>query len=504
MDARQCEIGIASVLNMNSSLRSIKNILLLTTVTICLWIVAAAFLNDSQLGDSLEQFIWGQSLEWGYWKHPPVTSWLMYFFIHTFGSSPIWTYVLSAILYSVTVVATYKVAELLFDRDVAVLTAIFLTLHYGFTRRAQIYNHNTVLVAFVALTVLAVLYAIKKQKNIYWIGSGLLAGLSILVKYQAVLPFLGVLVAIALTGDFKKSVHGIVLALLVCLLTVTPHMVWLFSNDFKTVTYAVNYINGSEFSARSHRSVAFFVTQLRYFLPALFFMFLVWGADFVSASKQSPRTPIQLSTEQRAWLVGLIAVPLFTLIFIALGLGASIQSHWGLQTTQFLVIGLAVWLKHRFGVFDFQKVWIWLTVQLIAFVIFVGQGLGLFLYESTGMAVRELPAQKFSDTALSFWASKTNCPLKYLSGHASMAGMISGYARQTIQVLEDGDFAKSPWITAADLEKSGYLEVAVASGPSNDVDTFSLNYQLRSYQNPGAHENDHLILTFHKPANACP
>ena len=85
-----------------------------------------------------------------------------------------------------------------------------------------------------------------------------------------------------------------------------------------------------------------------------------------------------------------------------------------------------------------------------------------------------------------------------------MAGMISGYARQTIQVLEDGDFAKSPWITAADLEKSGYLEVAVASGPSNDVDTFSLNYQLRSYQSPEAHENDHLILTFHKPANACP
>ena len=138
MDARQCEIGIALVLNMNSSSRSIKNILALTTVTICLWIGAAAFLNDSQLNDSLEQFIWGQSLEWGYWKHPPITSWLMYFFIHTFGSSPIWTYVLSAILYSVTVIATYKVAELLFDRDVAVLTAIFLTLHYGFTRRAQI------------------------------------------------------------------------------------------------------------------------------------------------------------------------------------------------------------------------------------------------------------------------------------------------------------------------------------------------------------------------------
>ena len=166
-------------LGMKLFLRSTTKVLVTSTVAICIWIGAAAFLNESQLGDSLEQFIWGQSPEWGYWKHPPVTSWLMYFFIHTFGSSPFWTYVLSAILFSVAVIATCKLAELLFDRDVAVLSAIFLTLHYGFTRRAQIYNHNTVLVAFIALTALSALLAIRKQKNIYWIFAGLLAGLSI-------------------------------------------------------------------------------------------------------------------------------------------------------------------------------------------------------------------------------------------------------------------------------------------------------------------------------------
>lgn len=489
---------------MNLSLRSTPTVLVLTTLTICIWIGAAAFLNDSQLGDSLEQFIWGQSLEWGYWKHPPVTSWLMYFFLHTFGSSPIWTYVLSAILYSVAVLATYKVAELLFDRDVAVLSAILLTLHYGFTRRAQIYNHNTVLVAFVALTVLAVLWAVRKQKNVYWIFAGLLAGLSILVKYQAVLPLLGMLIALALTGELKKSVHGFCLALVVCVLTVTPHMTWLITNDFKTLTYAVNYIDGSEFSERSQRSAAFFVTQLRYFLPAFFFVVLIWCASFVSASNRTYRASIQLSVEQRAWLVGLIAVPLFTLIFIALGLGTRIQSHWGLQTTQFFVIYLAAWLKRRFGVFNLQKIWIWFTVQLIAFLIFVGQGLGIFLRESTSIAVRELPAQKFADTALKFWSSKTTCTLKYLSGHPSMAAMISGYSGQTIQVLEDGDFAKSPWITSADLEKNGYLEVSVANEPSMKTDTFSLSYQIRSDQISRSHSNEYLLLTFYKPAIDCP
>ena len=41
--------------------------LLLSVLTVWLWIGIAALLNDSQLNDSLEQFIWAQSLEWGYW-----------------------------------------------------------------------------------------------------------------------------------------------------------------------------------------------------------------------------------------------------------------------------------------------------------------------------------------------------------------------------------------------------------------------------------------------------
>ena len=84
-----------------------------------------------------------------------------------------------------------------------------------------------------------------------------------------------------------------------------------------------------------------------------------------------------------------------------------------------------------------------------------------------------------------------------------MAGMISGYARQPILVLEDRNFSKSPWITAHDLERNGYLDVSVASEPSTELDTYSFKYQLRSDQDPTPHLNDHLILKFHKPSVDC-
>ena len=52
-------------------------LLTLSCVTTWIWIFFATLLNESQLNDSLEQFIWAQSFEWGYWKHPPLSTWLM-------------------------------------------------------------------------------------------------------------------------------------------------------------------------------------------------------------------------------------------------------------------------------------------------------------------------------------------------------------------------------------------------------------------------------------------
>ena len=252
-----------------------RHMLWLSIFTIWVWIGIAAFLNESQLNDSLEQFIWAQSLEWGYWKHPPVTSWLLYLPLHGLGPSPGWTYVLSALLYANTVLATHKIAELLFDADTATWAVVLLTLHYGFTRRAQLYNHNSVLIAFVAVTVLLTVYALRDQKTWQWMWVGLMAGLSTLVKYQALVAFLGVLVAIASAGKLKASARGLGWAGVVSVLTLTPHGLWLLEHDFKPVRYAMSFLADPDWMGTTQRQASFWVAQLRFHLPMLFFMALI-------------------------------------------------------------------------------------------------------------------------------------------------------------------------------------------------------------------------------------
>ena len=477
-------------------------ILLLACATIWVWIGLAIGVNESQLGDSLEQFIWAQSFEWGYWKHPPLSTWLLYGALHLFGPSYLWTYLLSGVLYTLTLVATYKIAALLFNEERAIWVVLLLTLHYGFTRRAQLYNHNSVLVAFIAMTVWTTLLALRKQSLWLWFVCGLLGGLSILVKYQAIFPLIGIFVAIALTHQMGKSKRGLMVACTTGLLVLTPHIYWIFESQFQTITYALNYVENSGFSSRGERQGAFFVTQFRYYLPMIFFIGLLWAAQYVNPKKV--RAALPLASDQRSWLIGLIGIPLGVLLFVSLALGVRLQGHWGLQTTQFLSIGVAYWIFNKYGSLDKSKFFVWLGVQIIAIAIFLAQGVGLILYANPALAVRELPAKQLSSEAMKFWQSKTQCPLIYISGDGSMSAMLAAYSGIHLKVLEDGDYKKSPWIQAASLEKDGYLQVFVSDEAVSDADTRSIPYTLASHDQ--SHEwprTQYLSLKYHAPLKRC-
>lgn len=477
--------------------------MVLAVLTVWLWIALAVLLNESQLNDSLEQFIWAQSLEWGYWKHPPVSTWLMYGAIHGLGHSPLWPYILSALLYAVTLVCTHQIAQLLFNRQVAAWTVFFLTLHYGFTRRAQVYNHNSVLIAFIALTVWLALLAVRKNKPIWWLATGLLAGLSLLVKYQAIVPLLGILVAIVLAGDFKKSLPGLLMAAGACLLVLWPHAAWVMDSDFATLRYALRYADTSAAGVQEGRPLSFIVNQVRYYLPALMFLLLMWGSNLAKKSSPTESTTALLNLQQKVWLLGLVGFPFAAVIFLALTLQVRLQAHWGLQTTQFLALALAYWAHKIWGEIGRKALIIWALVQAVAMGIFVAQGTGLLSYGSQKMAVREIPAQELTKQAHQFWRSKTTCPLLYVSGHTAMSAMISAYSPHRILVLEDGNLHKSPWIRLEDMKRAGHLEVDVSPAPVAGDNTLSLTYGQKLRASTYQEADFYLVLKYHRPQQDC-
>ena len=52
-----------------------------------IWSIAPAFLASSVPFDVSEGISWGSEWQWGYYKHPPFSSWVLYSFYQMFGQS---------------------------------------------------------------------------------------------------------------------------------------------------------------------------------------------------------------------------------------------------------------------------------------------------------------------------------------------------------------------------------------------------------------------------------
>lgn len=478
----------------------------LCVLTVIAWVVLAAYLNESQLNDSLEQFVWGHSLEWGYWKHPPLATWLVWVTFKLFGVHPYATYGLAAVMFAGSLVLTWLCARRLLPAEAALWVPMLLALHYGFTRRAQVYNHNAVVVFFVALAILLLLVALDSGRRRDWMVFGLGAGLALLSKYQAVLPLACAVLVLAWQGRLRASLPGMAWAAAVALAVVAPHLAWLAQHDFSSLTYAMRYVESGAPADRLGRPSSFLVTQLRYFGPVLLFALLVgtWRWSALQTRAVTPDTPA-MAPEVRAWLWGLAGLPLALVLASALALGVRLQSHWGLQVTQFLVLALAPWLFSRLGPWN-RRCWMaWAAVQAICMAFMTGQSLGLLPYENRNAAVRELPAREITDKAMAFWATQTSCPLKYLSGgHSSAAAIVAAHAGRPLAVLEDGDPSKSPWIDLDDMRASGWLEVELEDQPPAHAELKVMPLQLRSRDASLPPLQRYLVLRAALPVAGCP
>ncbi|HEY9025216.1 MAG TPA: glycosyltransferase family 39 protein, partial [Burkholderiaceae bacterium] len=448
-------------------IRPINGLLVSMAVVVC-WTLWAVAFNVGQFGDNIEQFNWAQSLEWGYHKHPPLPTWLLGATIALFGPSPYWTYLLAALCLLGTGVFTWLIGRQLLGERVASAAIVLWGLHLYFSQRAQLYNHNTVLVLWMSATVWFALRA--RDGGIgWWLATGAAAGAAILSKYQAVVPLAGLLVALGWTGQLREVRQrvGFAMALATLLAIVAPHAVWLVQHDFAPFHYASEAVASANLWQRLGFLLSFVANQLRLFFPALVTMGICWVlARYAGGSSPEPALQAASASPGRAarddfriWSFGLIGWTVGVLIVMALAGGVSLRNHWGMQTFQFLCLWLA-WRWDRRAPIDLRR--------LIA-VALVVHAVSLALYAAEHRDPRSLlskrridtmyPAQRIADAALAHWKAQTKCPLKYVSGDEFLAGMASLYSRDRSAALPlvYNSPAATPWVRPEDLARGGVL-----------------------------------------------
>lgn len=305
---------------------------LLAAGLVLVWVLVAWWTNTAQYGDHFEQLSWAQSMEWGYHKHPPLPSWLLAAAIRVGGLHAWWPSVLAGGCIALNLVLTWRIACWLIGEDRAGLAVLFAGLQQGFMGKAQLFNHNSVLVVCVSAVVLLALRATQleaarpaRQQTLRWALVGVVAGLAMLSKYQAALPLIGVVVAMWRSGALARPANrqGLALAVVIALLMLAPHVAWVATHGWSTVAYATQSGVSQSAGERLAGVVKFLVIQLRVLSPALLMLALVAGWSGRRGTDRAARMPQPVRGDDRPapqwiWLSSLLGVPVAGVLVAAL------------------------------------------------------------------------------------------------------------------------------------------------------------------------------------------
>lgn len=459
----------ASVKPCPSTPNNYRIAFLFSLVAVFAWVAWTSSWDTGLYGDNVEQFVWSHSMELGYYKHPPLPTWLMGLALSVLG--PHWwlTNALAAACVAATGLFTWLTARHLCGERTANIAIVLWGLQQCFSVSAEIYNHNTVLVLCLSALTYSVLRALTSASDMrWWLASGALAACAMLSKYQAALPLLALVTAIFLTDTARRTyllwrLAAVILVFFVCF---GPHLYWGITNHFPSLRYASEVIESGGLARRASWVLTFAVNQVRMVLPllltlaalALLARFRRSDAAGASSSALQPQMPVRRwsDAEVSIWMACLMWGPVVALVLVSLVSGSALRNHWGVQLFQFF----SLWIAWRWR--D-NPIWNFRSLLTAAVVVHAAGFIYYAVKQSDPQAVladrradSSYPGQRMSDAAVAHWKLFSNCPLRIVVGDFE-AGLVSAYATEFPVVFTTP--IATPWVGQADIAQYGALYV---------------------------------------------
>lgn len=420
--------------------------------------------------DNIEQLTWVRSLEWGYYKHPPLPTWVLWLPVQVMGLSGPVTYVLGATFALAAMGLLWRLLVVLrgpVHATVAVLAALCITYYNG---RLYYYNHEVVLIPFAVASAAFTWKAFCTRQSRWWIALGVCLGLGGLAKYHIAVMALAVLVFWGWQRGWRNAGHrrGLLLAMATALVLASPHLYWLWQNDLGPIRYAMASSLGLELQGVRRWTVSahWLGDQLlNRALPAwLFLLLALWALRRNSREIPVPsRTAPAVDAEMSRGL--LLCFGLTPLVFTcALGLftGADLQLHWGapflllavpaaMELGRWRHVWSAISLKSALKVFGLVQLMLLLWGQMVS-------ATGEVRWQRHHW--RNFDAQALADAIAPVARVELGGPIRVIAGPPAEAGALALQLHEQPLVLLHGRFDISPWVDRRLAEECGVLELS--------------------------------------------
>lgn len=190
--------------------------------------------------DVAEAFAWGQKLQLGYGKHPPLSGWIAGLWFTFFPVADWATYLLAMTTLGVGLVICWLIARRVVDRRRAFVAVVALALYPIFNFKGFKYNPDLLQLVTLPLLVLAYLNAFERRSALSGVWLGLAGAAALMTKYWALTMIGAIALAALIHPDRLKILRSpapwVAIATLVA--AMIPHLIWLRQVDFLPLTYA--------------------------------------------------------------------------------------------------------------------------------------------------------------------------------------------------------------------------------------------------------------------------
>lgn len=424
------------------------------------WSLLAAFLPLSAELDSVEQVVWSQTWQWGYYKHPPLPSALLHVLNFLFGGPSMGLIAFAAQGCNVVaLIYVWLLAKQMLPRKSAIIAVLITSLIAYYHFKALTFNHDTVSSPFTAAALYYFYCALRcPERTSTWLWLGFVSGLAMLTKYSALLIFAGFFVYLTwqrLWTD-TRVIRGIFISSMVFALMLFPHIVWLVEHNWLPLTYIHNKLSFSQ--SRLVVFENFFIKQIFRLSFTLPLLLGVWyqsrkGAIRIATdnSSGSPKVDHDLR-----FLLIVLLTPLILAMMPTLLTGSPLADNW--VSAFFLPAGILA-AKCFFNGLDETQLLktasrlAWVTHGAILIVFF---WLSAIHPVSIDRAARfNFPSRALAEKVTEIWHRHRKEPLAIVISNYLSGGHVLLHTRPEPTLLIDNKTERSPWVSEQDVAACG-------------------------------------------------
>ena len=323
---------------MNVLNRNISNIFFIFVLAhLIIWTLIPSLTNKNLPLDTIEALAWGSNLEWGFSKHPPMSAFFSEVFFNIFGPQDWAYYLLSQVFVVIAFYYVFKFAyEILGNIKLSLISVLLLESIYFYNFTTPEFNVNVCQLPFWSLVVYFSwkIYDTQKIRFIDCLLVGLFAAVGFLSKYLFIYLLLSIVlffIYIIFFKKYKKFDFKYLICIEIFFVLLVPHLIWLFNNEFITITYGLNRTQLEDANILNHISypITFIVNQIVILIP---FLFLIWLLI------KKIKFTINLKDKRMLFLIFINIMPFFLILITSAIMGSKIRTMW--MTPFYLFFGI--------------------------------------------------------------------------------------------------------------------------------------------------------------------